>query len=542
MDNKNKGKLNSKDLEKNALELLNRAANGEKVSQSLKKEKENTKVNKPAPVKVKVKQPVNENTSDSEKEQNGKDDLPKAIIKSDETSTDKNKDAEDKIDINKDEEIKELISEAMENMKKPANKNSDTPHKNKKRKAAPCNANAKNAPRPKKKKKPTASNGKNSKNRKNSKKKKGTLANKKVKITVSIIAILFVVIIGVIVGLFFHYSHMLDRKGDSSKVYESMPVDSSDITSGADTFNKVIREQQLREQLAKKSKNISNQNVFNVLLIGEDVRDPKESGRGNTDVMMIISINKQNKTITLTSLLRDAWVYLDEFGTSNKLNAAFWHGGSKYLGKVIQQYYGITIDRYACVNFDSFIDIVKAVGGLDFNVKSNEAEAMKDPLDEVNDILGKPHGTGYIKAGKRHLDGYQSLAYARIRYNCGDDYGRTQRQRAVISQIIKKSKKLSLVQLDALLNKVLKKVKTDVTDGEIASMLLSAFDYMTYDVQQLQIPANNYFTNDKIDGLDVLTPNFDANTAILEKVIYGKCKNAAQAGKEYEKEKAAGLY
>ena len=372
------------------------------------------------------------------------------------------------------------------------------------------------------------------------KKKNKWSAKKKTGVTLGIIFIVFVLLLAGIVALFFHYTGLLNRSGDNRKNYSQMPISDSDLTSGDDTFDEKLREEELKKQLQKNAVKLSDEDVFNVLLIGEDVRDPAEQGRGNTDVMMIISINKKNKTITTTSLMRDMWVYLGEFDVNSKLNAAYWHGGSEYLEDIIEQYFGIEINRYVSVNFESFIKIVEAVGGLDFDVQENEAEAMKDPLDEVNDILKRKRGTGYVTAGQQHLDGYQSLAYARIRYNCGDDYGRTQRQRAVIAQIIQKSKKLSLLQLNDLLNEVLKQVTTDVTDGEIASMLLDAFEYMDYTIQEVQIPVNGYFTADIIYSQDVLSPNIDANAAILQKVIYGSATTAEEAAEEYEQELISG--
>ena len=149
-------------------------------------------------------------------------------------------------------------------------------------------------------------------------------------------------------------------------------------------------------------------------------------------------------------------------------------------------------------------------------------------------------GTGYVKAGKQHINGYQSLAYERIRYNCGDDYGRTERQRAVISQIITKAKQLSFLEINDLLNKVLKEITTDIPDGEIASMLLNCFDYMKYDVQQLQIPASGYFKEDIIYNEAVLSPDYEANAQILQKVIYDDAKTAEEAASEYEDERTNG--
>ena len=212
--------------------------------------------------------------------------------------------------------------------------------------------------------------------------------------------------------------------------------------------------------------------------------------------MMIISINTKNKTITMTSLMRDMYIYMAQFDEGNRLNSAYWHGGCEYLEQCIEDYFGIQIDRYARVNFYSFIDIVETVGGIDMEVSKAEAEGMKKPMAEQNKYLKNKKGTDYISddifAGKSdedkvklHLNGNQALAFARLRYVGNSDYQkpsqqpsrkkssalpstgshrrlhkvvshrrmeRTERQRRVISEIITELRSFSLVQLDKLLN------------------------------------------------------------------------------------------
>ena len=506
MNNNDLNKSDSKELEEQALEKLKMAGRGNNISRETEESVTN---DAETPADERPEEKAAE--ADSEKTEKNESE------KSDEHNTEKTENEGKK--NGGEEELKTLISNAIQNKKilDTQTKNEHIPDKNGEEKKAD-----------------------DVKKSKNSNKKKRWSKKKKTGVALGIVGLVILLIIGLLVGGFFYYTHLLNRNGDNSKNYNKMPVDESNLTDSDDTFNEKKREEELRAQLSKNASKLSDDSVYNVLLIGEDVRDPNETGRGNTDVMMIISLNTKNKTITLTSLMRDMWVYLEQFNTNSKLNAAYWHGGSEYLEEVIEQYFGIEINRYVSVNFESFIQIVEAVGGLDFDIKENEAEAMKSPLDEVNDIKKLKRGTNYVKAGKQHLNGYQSLAYARIRYNCGDDYGRTERQRAVISQIIKKAKQLSFLEINDLLNKVLKEITTDIPDGEIASMLLNCFDYMKYDIQQLQIPASGYFNEDVIYNEAVLSPDYEANAQILQKVIYGDAKTAEEAASEYEDERTNG--
>lgn len=397
----------------------------------------------------------------------------------------------------------------------------------------------------------------------------GWSLRKKTGVTLGFIFLALVIIAGIIVGLFFHYTGLLKDRDNSIRTGKP-PVDSRDLLNEPDTLDEEAKEKELREMLSKKSKKISNEKVMNILLIGEDIRDTATQDRGNTDVMMLISINKEHKTITLTSLMRDIWVYMEKFNVSAKLNQAYWHGGAEYLSEVVEDYFSIKIDRTVKVNFHQFIDIADAVGGLDMDVSYTEAVAMRDPMDEQNYHLKKPDGTDYIDLAqygkdesvnyydvdgkfctsieyqseednsiRMHLNGNQALAYARVRYGCGDDYGRTMRQRESIKEIVTKAKKLNLIQLDDLLDDVLPEVETDLTEGEIADMLLNAFDYMNYDLQQLRLPVDDYFTMDirwSQSCLTMTTWQFQANAAMLRYMVYEDCTTVDEAKAQYQKE------
>ncbi|MBO5557269.1 LCP family protein [Ruminococcus sp.] len=397
----------------------------------------------------------------------------------------------------------------------------------------------------------------------------GWSVRKKTGVTLGFIFLALVLVMGIAVVLFFYYTGLLKERDNHIRT-DPPPVDSRDLVDGEDTLDEEAQEKELRALLEQKSRKISDENVMNVLLIGEDIRDTASQDRGNTDVMMLISLNKENKTVTLTSLMRDIWVYMEKFDINEKLNQAYWYGGAEYLAEVVEDYFSISIDRTVKVNFKQFIDIVETVGGLDFDVSYTEAVAMRDPLDEQNYYLKNPDGTDYIdlkQYGKdesvnyydyegkfctsieyqseddneihMHLNGNQALAYARVRYGCGDDYGRTMRQRESIEKIVQKAKKLSLIELDALAKLVLPEVETDLTEGEIAELLLNAFEYMGYDIQQMRVPADDYYRPDIINSQSCLAMNtwqFQANAAFLRYIIYGECANVDEAITQYQQE------
>ena len=166
----------------------------------------------------------------------------------------------------------------------------------------------------------------------------GWSIRKKTGVTLGFIFLALVLVMGIGVVLFFHYTGLLKDRDNSIRT-EKPPVDARDLVEGEDTFDDKEKEEELRSMLKQKSKKISNENVMNILLIGEDIRDTATQDRGNTDVMMLISINKEHRTITLTSLMRDTWVYMEKFNVTNKLNQAYWYGGAEYLSEVIEDHF-----------------------------------------------------------------------------------------------------------------------------------------------------------------------------------------------------------
>jgi LCP family protein required for cell wall assembly len=328
-------------------------------------------------------------------------------------------------------------------------------------------------------------------------------------------------IVGVVLALFFSYTGKLNRDPKTVTNSGEAPTDSSQLVSKPDTITKEDQEKKLRDMLKKRSEPITNENVMNILIIGEDLRDTADDQQGNTDVQLLVSINKEKKKIVLASFLRDQYLNIEGFGMG-RLNTAYWHNGIPLLKDTIAKYYNIHIDRYVKVNFYSFIDVVDAIGGVDMEIKDDEFAVINEAVREHNYYLKNPPEKDYVKQkGMQHLNGNQALAYARIREGCGDDYGRTERQRKMMTTIISGMKGMGLIELDKLINQIAPQITTDVSNGEIASLLLSASEITSYQVCQVQMPHYPYFTEEVINSMAVLVPDYDKNSTLLLDMIYG---------------------
>lgn len=282
-------------------------------------------------------------------------------------------------------------------------------------------------------------------------------------------------------------------------------------------------EEQLRLEIEKAGgETLSDNNIINILLIGTDSRTNEVKSR--SDTMMLVSVNKKTEEITLTSFARDIYTYIPALGYSNRLNVPCAVGGPTMLLDTMKQVFGIEIDGYIMVNFFSFIDVVDALGGVDVELREDEIESLNSNLKVQNKLLNQSDLTDHLKPGTSgavHLNGNQTLAYARIRQQLGGDTVRTARQRSVITALINKAKGLSLAQLNDLAKLILPMVTTNLTQTECMSMLVNALEYFSYDIQTLSIPqaSSSYLT--MIDGMSVFYVDFYAEKLILKEEIFG---------------------
>jgi LCP family protein required for cell wall assembly len=263
---------------------------------------------------------------------------------------------------------------------------------------------------------------------------------------------------------------------------------------------------------------IYDEDVFNVLLIGSDTRETGDTGR--SDAMIIISINKKTKTIIATSLLRDIYLQIPE-RTNNRINTAYAYGGAELLLETIKLNFKIEIDRYASINFNSFIDIVDAVGGVTLEITEEEIPVINKYVRELNQINGEPEEKDILtEPGTYLLNGTQALGYARNRY-VGMDFERTARQRRVLEQIFNNMKNLNLLEINNLMNIVLPKITTNLTEGELFSMILTLPTYTEYSLEEWSIPVKGSYSFMKIRGMSVIGIDFEENIKELRYRVYG---------------------
>lgn len=235
---------------------------------------------------------------------------------------------------------------------------------------------------------------------------------------------------------------------------------------------------------------MSNKNVINILLVGSDASAEMDgrvniTEKGNTDAMIMVSINKADKKIKLVSFMRDSYTYMDQFDRYAKLNAACSNGGPAYLVETIENDYKIEIDGYVLVDFDSFRQVIDVLGGVEVDVPQYVANHLN---------TGKHTGDiEYVPAGENILlTGEQALAFSRVRHSDSDgDVSRVKRQRQVINALIDKCLDASLSEINEVADVILANVRTNISQKSILSYAAQAVTggWAKFEISEVTMPT-----------------------------------------------------
>ena len=235
--------------------------------------------------------------------------------------------------------------------------------------------------------------------------------------------------------------------------------------------------------------NVLSDDIVNIALFGLDTRN-LNSFKGNSDSIMILSLNTTTKKVKIISVMRDSFVPITYNGktTYSKINSAYAKGGPELAIKALNTNFGLDISEYATVNFYGMVDIIDAVGGIEAELTkaevasvSKNAYALNACIKEISENLGEKPSEHYITtAGVHHLNGIQAVAYSRIRYvaniwGTNNDYGRTDRQRYVMEQLFNKAITLEKTQYIKLAKSLIPCSETSLSYSEIIGL---AFDIL----------------------------------------------------------------
>ena len=284
-------------------------------------------------------------------------------------------------------------------------------------------------------------------------------------------------------------------------------------------------------------------NVVNILLVGVDGRSEDiESGSKHGDVQIIVSINKDDGSIKMTSVLRDLYVNIPGYRNKNRINVAYSRGGGPLAMRTMNNLFELNIEYYVTINFYGLASIIDGLGGIDIELTKKEANAINAYIkknlkkggydNQDKDYERQPLES---KAGVQHLDGIQAVMYARLR-SVDNDFERSNRQRHLLELLLGKvlDGGMSVDKLVGLMEACLPYAETNITPMamvELAMGVLSS-DIMTRLqsggalLEQQRIPLDEtwkYYTTE--GGASVVAFRTNArrqeNVEALHQFIYG---------------------
>lgn len=232
----------------------------------------------------------------------------------------------------------------------------------------------------------------------------------------------------------------------------------------ANSAYEVIEDRKLPEQREVKVE--PAQDNVSILILGVDDSEKRGQGADNSrsDALLLATLNNKTKSVKLVSIPRDSYVYIPYIGYNDKINHAHARGGTLASIETVEELFDIPIDYYLRVNFNAFIDIVDALGGIEADVPYAMNE--KDEFDR---------NTVKLQPGLQTLDGREALALARTRKQ-DNDIERGKRQQEIIQAIASKASSFtSISKYDDILAAVGNNMKTDMTFTEMKSF----FSYLT---------------------------------------------------------------
>lgn len=260
----------------------------------------------------------------------------------------------------------------------------------------------------------------------------------------------------------------------------------------------------INEDLASQVEGVTQKEydqVINILLLGSDSKDMSDQYAGNSDAIIIVSINPKYKSIKLISIPRDTAANIEGFEHRYKINAAFATGKEQLAIKTINENFGLDLKEYVTINISSMYDIINELGGVDVEITKEEMNWINKYVDMFYGFSGKTTKkvTSY---GKVTLTGEQAAAHVKERMagfkdeeQEHGDYGRTVRQREVFISMLNKIMSKDIGEISRIIDLVLEQVTTNVNVAKYTAMLpefIANKDAYLNNITSVMLPSLEY--------------------------------------------------
>ena len=250
--------------------------------------------------------------------------------------------------------------------------------------------------------------------------------------------------------------------------------------------------------------------LVNILLLGVDKREEGESAR--SDSMMIATLDPVNNNIKLSSLMRDSRVVIDDYGY-DKLAHAHAYGGPLLAIKTVNENFDMNISMYAVIDYSGLVHIIDSLGGIEIEVKDYEIMWANVSIKDIS-LLDDTEYTPIINPGVQILNGQQAVGYSRIRKAGNGDYERTERQRTVLTQIIKKMFTAKTSELPNIIDSFAPYIQTNIGPAYLLRLGMSVINSDMSEVVQARFPTDEFSWGETIRSTWFLS--YDSEETIEE--------------------------
>ena len=316
-------------------------------------------------------------------------------------------------------------------------------------------------------------------------------------------------------------------------------------------------------------------NVINIMLLGVDTReddftsDVEKASSIRADVQMILSLDKEDGSIKLSSILRDTLVQNPVTGKNIKIantyqtqdSSGILHNNPLRSVYIVNHNFEMNIQYYVSIDFYGVATIIESLGGIDMDMTKEEAwninvylakkgsEYYKRAKDGTvfshGDKIMKTYGKNFesvpdlkIQDGVQHLNGLQALIYARIRktvsnkYPLDGDWGRTARTRKLLTALLDKVLHRDVTDIINVATDVMSYMETNMSASLISELVFTVLRSGIFSklgdldslLDQFRIPMDR--TWGYTDGgsnifMSRTNGNFRKNVEALHEFIYG---------------------
>ena len=256
-----------------------------------------------------------------------------------------------------------------------------------------------------------------------------------------------------------------------------------------------------------------NTQVRHYLVLGQDTYAEGIQADSRTDTILLISLDNQYKRIIMTSIMRDSKVTTPK-GNENKINTIYKYHGLEGIVSTVESHLDVDISGAVLINYETVKDLIDALGGVDIEIDINECLQISSIL--LHDDPNLPKGPGMT-----HMTGRIALAYMRDRSSGSGDFSRTQRQRNVINELLRKCRTMTLSDLSAVYNAISRSegIDTDMDALELLAAFQQGYALLNGEFIENNIPDSHTYSYGTLRGSSVLNVKWDKNRDLLHALL-----------------------